>query len=160
MTSPAANAVGEHPAPAMVVSVGAVEYAVSGRVSRSLPAVRPLPPTVPHEGHEFPVLDLPRLFGAGGGDAGEGGELMLLVEQDELRRALVVHGLAGFCELDPELLQPVPGIYPRPERDRWHGLLVRPDGRVLAVPRLAELPAGSGSGDGGSSGGGSSGGGR
>lgn len=132
----------------MLVSVGAVLCAIRGRVWRSLPTIRPLPPTVHHEGREFPVLDLPRLFGVGRGESAEGGDLMLLLEQDDLRRALVVDGLGGFSELDPEALQPVPDTYPEAERRRWEGLLPRPDGGVLAVLRLAALPAGTAAGEG------------
>lgn len=129
---------GERPTRATVFAVGGVEYAVTGRVPRSLPAIRPLPAAVAHGGADFPVVDLPALFGHEAGAGGEG--LVLLVEQDGLRRALVVEEVVGLETLDPESLQPVPEVYPPAERRRWRGLLPREDGRVLAVPRLEELP--------------------
>lgn len=142
MSPVAASSCDHRPTRAVLISVGAVQYAVIGRVLRSLAAIRPLPQTVHHESHDFPVLDLPRLFGVGKEATDDGSELILLIEQEGLRRALVVEGLAGFIDLDPSLLQPLPEIYPQEERRCWEGLLPRPDGRVLAVPRLVELPAG------------------
>lgn len=151
------NGGGERSVRAAVFTVGGVEYAVTGRVPRSLPAARPLPAAVDHDGREFPVVDLPALFGfdgaaadgavvEGGGADGGGEPLLLLVEQGGLRRALVVDGLAGLETLDHAELQPVPEVYPPAERRRWQGLLPRPDGRVLVVPRLEELSPAAGGG--------------
>jgi hypothetical protein len=152
VASPGAPRNGRPPR-ATAFAVGGVEYLVAGRVARSLPASRPLPPRLEHGGHPFPVVDLPGLFGAGGGADCE--PLLLLVEQAEagpaervLRRALVVERLVGTELLDPDALLPVPAVYPEPERRRWRGLIARPDGRVAVVLRLAGLPAAGAEGEG------------
>ncbi len=122
----------------LVVSVGTLEVAVAGRVLGSSTLAGPLQPAVFYEEQEYPVLDLPRLFGTR--ESAEGDLLLLLVEQGELRRALVVDQLVGYCAFTPGQLLPVPQIYPQAERDRWHGLLPLPGGRIIAVPCLAGLP--------------------
>lgn len=132
------------PLRATLFGVGAVEYAVTGRVPRILPAVRPLPESVEHAGRSFPVADLPAILG-GGGDGGE--SLLLLVEEpatggdggSPVRRALVIERLSGTEAIDPDALEPVPAVYPEPERRRWRGLLPRPDGRLAVLIDLAQI---------------------
>jgi len=145
MTAPAGN--GRAPR-ATAFAVGGVEYLVAGRVARSLPAPRPLPPRFEHGGTEFPVVDLPALFASA--EEPEFGPLLLLVERpgDEgtggatVRRALVVERLVGTEVLGADALQPVPAVYPENERRRWRGLLPRPDGRIAVVLRLEGLDGG------------------
>jgi CheW-like domain len=129
---------GETASRATVFAVGRVEYAVTGRVLRSLPATRPLPTEVVHDGGAFPVVDLPGAFGVEPAAAGE--ELIFLVEQEGVRRALVVEGVIGREVFAPETIQPVPANYPQSERARWNGLVLRPDGRLMVLLRLAGLP--------------------
>lgn len=136
---------------ATAFAVGGVEYLVAGRVPRSLPAPRPLPPRLEHRGEQYPVIDLPALCGSR--EETECGPLVLLIEQEPggrdgggaLRRALVVERLLGSEVVDPEAVQPVPAAYPESERRRWRGLVPRPDGRLAVVLRLEGLPpAGAG----------------
>jgi len=139
---------------ATAFAVGGVEYLVAGRIARSLPAPRPLPPRFEHGGDEFPVVDLPAVFGSG--EASECGPLLLLVERRSgetsggavVRRALVVEELVGTEVLDADALQPVPAVYPEAERRRWRGLLPRPDGRVAVVLRLEGLDGGAAAAEG------------
>jgi chemotaxis signal transduction protein len=146
MTAPAPG--NGRPPRATAFAVGGVEYLVTGRVARSLPAPRPLPPRFEHGGEEFPVVDLPALFGSA--EEPECGPLLLLVERrtgeeaggGTVRRALVVERLVGTEVLDADAVQPVPAVYPEDERRRWRGLLPRPDGRLAVVLRLEGLAGG------------------
>lgn len=133
----------------VVVAVGGVEYALAGRIARSLPAPAPLPEAIRHGGEDYPVVDLPALFRNGGPPAPD--PWLLLVESGALRRALAVEDVMGVETVDRDSLQPVPPVYPEDERRRWEGLVPRPDGRVLVVLRLEPLPtvgAGDAAGEG------------
>jgi CheW-like domain len=132
------GAVSEPAARATVFTVGGVEYGVTGRVVRSLPAARPLPAELVHGGRSFPVVDLPGAFDVRPEVVGE--ELIFLVEQGDVRRALVVGEVVGREAFDPDAVQPVPALYPEPERARWGGLVLRPDGRLVVLLRLEGLP--------------------
>lgn len=147
--APAAGAGGavSEPLRATLFGVGGVEYAVTGRVPRILPAVRPLPGSIDHAGQSYPVADLPAILGGGDGD---GESLLLLVEQPAadgdggppVRRALVIERLSGIEAIDPAALEPVPAVYPELERRRWRGLLPRSDGRLAVLVDLARVDGG------------------
>lgn len=128
----------ERPVRVVVLAVGEVEYAVAGRIARSLPAPAELPSTLHHGEADFPAVDLPAAFGAGLAPGAE--PWVFLVEADGVRRALLAERLVGTETIDPEAVQPVPAVYPPAERRRWRGLLPRPDGRVLVLLSLEGLP--------------------
>ena len=132
-----------------VFAVGEVEYAVTGRIPRSLPAPAPLPSVVRHGEVDFPVVDLPAAVGAGRAAGSE--PLLFLVEEGAVRRALLVERLVGAETADLEAVQPVPALYPETERRRWRGLLPRPDGRIIVLLRLEGLPVAGGNSAGGNS---------
>lgn len=138
------------PLRATLFGVGEVEYAVTGRVPRILPALEPLPERIDHAGAAFPVVDLPALFG--GGTNGEESLLLLVEESGDgggappVRRALLVERLSGTEALDPAAVQTVPAVYPEHERRRWRGLISRPDGRVTVLLDLSGLDGRSGEG--------------
>jgi hypothetical protein len=140
-------------------AVGDVEYAVAGRILRTLPAPAAPPPgsdrggaelpagggaapaTAPRVRHgdaDYPVADLPRALGAPLAPGAE--PLLLLVDDGGVRRALLVERLVGAEPFDPGAVQPIPAVYPEPERRRWRGALPRPGGRVTVLVDLAGLP--------------------
>jgi hypothetical protein len=121
-----------------IFAVGEVEYAVAGRIPRSLPAPRVLPPEVRHGEAAFPLVDLPRAFGVGGMVDAE--RWIFLVEEGAVRRALLADRLVGHESFDLGALQPIPAVYPEGERRRWRGLLPRPDGSLVVLLRLEGLP--------------------
>jgi hypothetical protein len=124
-----------------VVTVAGVEYAVSGRVVRTLPAREPLPQRFVHEGLVFPLADLPA---RAGGEPGDPDRLVLLVEDgsspEGVRRAVVAVELVAVEGWDLAALQPVPAVYPPAERRGWRGLLPRADGRLVVLVDLATFP--------------------
>jgi hypothetical protein len=125
-----------------VFAAGEVEYAVAGRVPRSLPAPSPLPRAVRHAEALYPVVDLAEAFGLAAAPGGE--RLLFLVEDGAVRRALVVERLVGAESFDLERVEPIPEIYPEAERRRFRGLLLRPDGGLVVLLRLEALAAGGG----------------
>lgn len=123
-----------------VFEVGEVEFAVSGRIPRSLPAPSPPPAAVRHGEQDFPVVEVGTALGAPAAAAAE--PMLFLVDDQGCRRALLVERLIGAESFDLAALQPVPPVYPEAERRRWRGVLPRADGSLVVLLRLEELPVG------------------
>jgi purine-binding chemotaxis protein CheW len=134
---PAPAAPDGRPGPArrhVVFALGGIEHAVPAQqVRHSLPADGEVGRELDFLGQTYPVVDLRSLFRLPGPPAST--RLILLVEGDGVRAALVVDRLVDLVLLEAAAIVPLPPVFAGVER-RWFTGLARLGPRILLVLRV------------------------